>query len=118
MLAALTDVPAIVERVKKQCQLIWLENLNLRGSFKAEILHYIRERYYGLLPLYEEIYLRGQRSYWQGLDRELSGWAAERGLEYLHNDDSIERGFTELPIIVNYFFHEEIKKSAAKKQIN
>ncbi len=114
----LTDVPAIVERVKKQCQLIWLENLNLRGSFKADILHYIRERHYELLPLYEEIYRRGQRSYWQDLDRELSGWAAERGLEYLHNDDSIERALTDPPVIVNYFFHEEIKKSAVKNHLN
>lgn len=114
----LTDVPAIVERVKKQCQLIWLENLNLRGSFKADILHYIRERHYELLPLYEEIYRRGQRIYWQDLDRELSGWAAERGLEYLHNDDSIERALTDPPVIVNYFFHEEIKKSAAKNHLN
>ena len=36
----ITDVEAIIERAKGQCNLIWLENLNLRGSYKAVILDY------------------------------------------------------------------------------
>ena len=36
----ITDVKAIIERAKGQCNLIWLENLNLRGSYKAVILDY------------------------------------------------------------------------------
>ena len=41
----ITDVKSIIDRVKGQCNLIWLENLNLRGSYKAVILDCIRERY-------------------------------------------------------------------------
>lgn len=41
----ITDFEAIFERVKDQCDLIWLENLNLRGSFKKVILNYIKENY-------------------------------------------------------------------------
>ena len=41
----ITDVKAIIDRVKEQCSLIWLENLNLRGGYKKEILEYIRERH-------------------------------------------------------------------------
>ena len=39
----ITDVKAIIERAKEQCNLIWLENLNLRGSYKAIIMDYIKE---------------------------------------------------------------------------
>lgn len=42
---ALTDVFAIIGRVKDQCQLVWLENLNLRGSYKAVILGYIQHKH-------------------------------------------------------------------------
>lgn len=38
----ITDVKAIIERGKKQCNLIWLEYLNLRGSYKAVIMNYIK----------------------------------------------------------------------------
>ena len=65
----ITDVKAIIERVKGQCNLIWLENLNLRGSFKGSILDYIREKHPELTGLYEEIYIKGELGYWQSLDR-------------------------------------------------
>ena len=39
----ITDFKAIFHRVKNQCDLVWLENLNLRGGFKQEILDYIHE---------------------------------------------------------------------------
>ena len=48
----ITDRPAIIRRVKGQCNLIWLENLNLRGDYKTIILDYIREKHPHLLPLY------------------------------------------------------------------
>lgn len=47
----ITDVEEIIDRVKDQCNLIWLENLNLRGSYRAVIMDYIREKYPDLLPL-------------------------------------------------------------------
>ena len=110
----ITDVKAIIERTKNQCNLIWLENLNLRGNYKAVIMDYIKEKYPALLPLYQEIYNRGNRSYWEALDTELKEYAAEAGLGYVTNDDSINRPFDVPPVIVNYFYHSEIKKSARK----
>lgn len=110
----ITDVKAIIRRVKGQCNLIWLENLNLRGSYKAEIMDYIREKHRELLPLYLEIYRQGDRSYWETLDAELKAHAAEIGLDYVTNDDSMKRSFDAPPVIVNYFYHEKIKKSAKK----
>lgn len=40
----ITDVEAIIDQVKEQCNLIWLENLNLRGDYKKVILDYIQEK--------------------------------------------------------------------------
>lgn len=110
----ITGVKAILERAKEQRNLIWLENLNLRGSYKTVILEYIREKHPELLPIYQEIYQKGNSEYWEFLDIELKAYAAETGLDYVVNDDSMMRPFEAPPVIVNYFYHEKIKKSAKK----
>ena len=111
----ITDVEAIIQEVKGKCHLIWLENLNLRGSYKTVILDYIEEKYPQLSSLYREIYNKKDRSYWEMLDMRLKVFAAEIGLDYVTNDDSIKRPFDAPPVIVNYFYHEQIKKSAQKE---
>lgn len=112
----ITDIKAIIERAKNQCNLIWLENLNLRGNFKSVIMNYIREKHSELYPLYDEIYNKNNRSYWRLLDNKLREFADNIGLDYVTNDDSMTRDFSEPPVIVNYFYHEEIKKSAKKEK--
>lgn len=110
----ITDVKAIIRRAKGQCNLIWLENLNLRGGYKTVIMDYIQKKYPDLLPLYRQIYDNNDRRYWELLDGGLQAWAAEIGLDYVTNDDSMSRPFEAPPIIVNFFYHSEIKKSARK----
>lgn len=112
--SGITDVKAIIQRAKAQCNLIWLENLNLRGGYKTVIMDYIQKKSPGLLPLYQEIYDNNDRRYWELLDSELKVWAAEIGLDYVTNDDSMSRPFEAPPIVVNFFYHSEIKKSARK----
>ena len=58
----LTDFEAIFRRVKDQCDLFWLENLNLRGGFRQTILDYIAEKHPDLVPLYDAIYKKRDRS--------------------------------------------------------
>ena len=110
----ITDVAAIIDRVKNQCNLVWLENLNLRGSYKSVILDYIKEKHPDLIPLYDEIYQHGSRLYWESLDRSICSYAEENGLKYVRDDDSMKNPFDAPPVIVNFFYHEEIKKSAKK----
>lgn len=110
----ITDVKAIIERTRGLCNLIWLENLNLRGSYKTVIMEYIQKKYPELLPLYQEIYRKGNRSYWELLDAELKAYASDMGLDYVTNDDRMTRPFDGPPVVVNYFYHEQIKKSARK----
>ena len=108
----ITDCEAIIERVKDQCNLVWLENLNLRGSYKGVILQYIKEKYPHLTPLYKEIYTHSSRLYWEALDAQLRKYAENAGLPYVRADDSMQRPFDAPPLIVNYFYHEEVRKSA------
>lgn len=112
----ITDVKSIIERAKNQCNLIWLENLNLRGNYKSVIMNYIREKHSELYPLYDEIYNKNNRSYWRLLDNELREFADNIGLDYVTNDDSMTRDFSAPPVIVNYFYHEQIKKSARRRK--
>lgn len=43
--------------------MIWLEKLHLRGSYKSVIMVYIREKYPHLLPLNQDIYVKGNKLY-------------------------------------------------------
>ena len=64
----ITDFEAIFHQVRNQCDLIWLENLNLRGGFKKDIMDYIGKKYPDLVPLYDAIYNKRDRSYFRGLE--------------------------------------------------
>ncbi len=110
----ITDLPSIIRRAKEQCNLVWLENLNLRGGYKQAILDYIAEKHPELSPLYDAIYHKGDRGYWGALDAQMRLFCQQEGLLYVRDDDSIKRPFHEPPIVVNYFFHEEIIPSAKK----
>ena len=110
----ITDVKAIIERAKYQCNLVWLENLNLRGDYKKRILDWVHERHPELDDLYREIYTQGSRKYWSDLDQEIRDYAAKEGMLYIRDDDQHRSPFGEPPVICNYFYHEEITKSAKK----
>lgn len=107
----ITDIPAIIERVKNQCDFIWLENLNLRGTFKPTIMKYIEEKHADLLPLYKQIYSKGDKTYWKALEAFIENYTTEHGLPYINNylpDGRSEKG---KPTVINYFYHEEIRGS-------
>jgi len=106
----LSNVKAIIERAKYFCNLIWLENLNLRGDYKVKILNWIHENHPELDDLYREIYRKKNLSYWFDLNEEIKEFAFAAGLKYVRNDDTIKNLFDEPPVIVNYFFHEEITR--------
>ena len=105
----ITDAKAIIEQVKDFCDLIWLENLNLRGGFKHDIMEYISETYPALFPLYEEIYNRKHTNYWQALEQDIKQYAVQHGYPYRINDLPYDRSEKGKPVIVNYFYHEKIR---------
>lgn len=105
----ITDAKAIIEQVKDFADLIWLENLNLRGQFKGSIMAYIREKHPNLLPLYEEIYNRKRTDYWKGLEADIAQYARQHDYPYRINDLPYGRSQQGKPVIVNYFYHEKIR---------
>lgn len=107
----ITDFKSIFARVKNQCDLVWLENLNLRGGFKQEILDYIRERYPHLVPLYDDIYRRQERSFFRALEEEARLLARDNDCPFVDNELPYGRAVPGHPVIVDYFYHEEIRGS-------
>ncbi|EFB75007.1 radical SAM mobile pair protein B [Subdoligranulum variabile] len=107
----ITDFTAIFHRVKNQCDLVWLENLNLRGGFKQDILDYIQEKHPDLVPLYRAIYQKGDRSYFQQLEKQASQLAAENECPFVDNELPYGRAVPGHPVIVDYFYHEEVRGS-------
>ena len=79
----ITDVFSIIEEIKDFCDYIWLENLNLRGSFKGTIMNYIKEKYPALYPLYDEIYNKKNISYWEMLDKQVEEYANKNRYMYV-----------------------------------
>jgi len=112
----ITNPKEIISAAKDFCNLVWLENLNLRGDYRVKILNWIHENRPELDGLYKEIYTYNDRSYWYALDEEMKEFTEKNHLSYLRDDDSKRSNFGEPPVVVNYFFHEEVKKSAKKKQ--
>ena len=110
----ITDVEKIINKAKKFCNFVWLENLNLRGDYKSRILKYIKTKYPKLMPLYDEIYNKGDRTYWEVLNASLKKYAKDEKMLYVRDDDSKWADFGKPPVIVNYFYHDEVRQSAKK----
>ena len=107
----ITDFEAIFEKVRNQCDLVWLENLNLRGGFKKDIMEYIKEKYPNLFPLYDAIYNKKDRSYFQMLEQKAEQMAKQNDCLFVDNELPYGRAKKGHPVIVDYFYHEEIRGS-------
>lgn len=107
----ITDIEAIFEVVKEQCDLFWIENLNLRGGFKTTILDYIAKKYPELVPLYHEIYNKHNRSYFECLEVKAKEMAQKNDCPFVDNEMPYGRVPKGHPVVVDYFYHEEIKGS-------
>ncbi len=112
----ITNLKEIILAAKDRCNLVWQKNLNLRGDYKGRILDWIQDNHPELDGLYHSIYTKNDRSYWAELDEEMREFTAAEGFQYVRDDDSKRSPFGELPIVVNYFFHEEIIPSAKKEK--
>ena len=92
-------------------------NLNLRGDYRGRILDWIHQYHPELDSLYHDIYTKKDRTYWSELDADMRAYTRREGLPYVRNDDSVRSKHGEPPVVVNYFFHEEIIPSARKEQL-
>ena len=92
----ITEWKEIIEKSKNYVDEYWFENLNLRGTYKEEILSYIENKYSKVYPIYEEIYLKKNNDYWKDLAIKINNYCESNNIKY-----------------INYFYHDELV--AAKK---
>ena len=76
----------------------------------------MHEHHPELDELYHDIYTKKSRTYWTDLDRKIKAYTAKEGMLYIRDDDQHRAPFGEPPVVCNYFYHEEITKTAKKKR--
>lgn len=62
----------------------WFENLNLRGDYKAAVLHYIHSAYPQLDRLYQTIYQKGDSTFWTELQQDFTAYCETRSICYVN----------------------------------
>ena len=87
----ITDFKDIIEISKEYINEYWFENLNLRGEYKTKILLYIQEKYPKLINEYNDIYIKGNKKYWNDLSKEIKYYCEINNVKY-----------------INYFYHEKL----------
>ena len=94
----ITEWKEIIEISKDFVDEYWFENLNLRGSYKKEILEYIKTNYSKLYDSYVEIYVKNKDEYWRNLAIEIEKYCDENNIKY-----------------INYFYHKELVEKKKEK---
>ncbi len=94
----ITNFKAIVKTSKPYINEYWFENLNLRGAYKTDILNYIKKYHPQLSPLYENIYIHSDKSYWEKLAKEIDEFCLSEKVNFK-----------------NYFYHEKLVADKQQK---
>lgn len=95
----ITDFRKIIESSKAYVDEYWFENLNLRGSYKQDILDYIKKFYPQLMELYNNIYLQGNMEYWHDLAVDIEEYCDTHSIKH-----------------INYFYHKELVEAKLNQQ--
>lgn len=98
----ITEWKKIIEISKEYIDEYWFENLNLRGSYKKDVLDYIKQNYNEFYPEYIEIYDNKNNDYWEEVAEEINNYCKENDIKY-----------------INYFYHKKLvdqKKEGIKNE--
>jgi len=95
----ITDFRKIIESSQAYVDEYWFENLNLRGSYKQDILDYIKKFYPQLMELYNNIYLQGNMEYWHDLAVDIEEYCDTHSIKH-----------------INYFYHKELVDAKLNQQ--
>lgn len=106
----ITDIDSIISRAKDRCDLIWFENLNLsRCSCKPDILNWVQRKYPNYYHVYDEIYNKGDKSYFYDLRKRIQSLSELYDCPLYDNYTPYFKAEPGHPIFVDYLFHEEVK---------
>lgn len=87
----ITDCKEIIDATRQIACEYWFENLNLRGSYKKDILDYVNEHYPQFMQEYQKIYIQKDNTYWHTLADFLDEYCEKIGIDY-----------------TNYFYHDKL----------
>ena len=87
----ITEWKEIIDNTKNYIDKYWFENLNLRGSYKKDILDYIKNNFSDLYSEYIDIYVNKNNKYWKELAKEINNYCNQNNIKY-----------------TNYFYHKEL----------
>ncbi len=95
----ITDYREIIEKTNKYVDEYWFENLNLRGSYKQDIISYMKRTSPHLLKLYNELYIDGNMEFWNSLSVEIEEYCNVHSIKH-----------------VNYFYHKKLVETKLKQK--
>lgn len=88
----ITDWKEIILQTRDYVDHYWLEDLNLRGGYKKEILDYVRAKYPQFYDSYLQIYSKGNRMELLAEDSEIVSWCNKNNIpftDYFHHEEVI-----------------------------
>jgi len=81
LLPGISDFKQIVDACVPYTKTFRFDSLNMRTMFQHKLMDFIEINYPHLLPLYNDIYLRQNRTYWHKLAPEITAYCAAHGAE-------------------------------------
>ena len=88
----ITDWKAIIDASRSFVCEYWFEDLNLRGGYKTVILQYVREHYSEYYPLFERVYVKGDKTPLTEMEREIIAYCRKNDIsfsDYFHHEEVI-----------------------------
>lgn len=95
----ITDYKAIIVETQRYVDEYWFENLNLRGSYKRDILCYIKSTYPQFMTLYDRIYGNGDMGFWDDLSAEIEEYCNSHFIKH-----------------INYFYHKKLVEAKLRSK--
>lgn len=74
MLPELTDWKAIIAHTRPYTDSYTFDSLNMRPAYQRKVLDFIGQHFPHALPLYTDIYLREDSSYWENVAAEIKNY--------------------------------------------
>ena len=78
----ITDFKTIFEKTKEYTDEYWFDMLNLRSSFKTKMFKFINEEYPIYNSIYENIYNKKDREYFDNLSNEIEKYCVENNISF------------------------------------
>lgn len=95
----ITDFENIIELTKEYVDEYWFENLNLRGTYKQDVLAYISNKFPSLYDKYKEIYINHNNDYWISLSEKIENYCKKNKLKFK-----------------NFFYHDKLVENKKKEK--